>query len=84
MPKIIRKPANVYLDLNDLYESYSQAATIFFDGEPYERKGIISSRDATIHVYRCEKELHTLNIHMHNGLPYWVEGVYEVLKVQAE
>lgn len=78
--KVNRKPANVYLDINDLYENYSPASTIFFAGEPYEKKIIIPSRDAAIHVYHCEKELHTLKIHMHNGFPYWVEGVYEVLK----
>lgn len=80
MLKVIRKPANVYLDLNDLYECYSPASTIFYQGEPYEQKSIIPRRDAAIHIYRCEKELHTLKIHMHSGLPYWVEGVYEVLK----
>lgn len=56
----------------------------FYQGEPYEQKSIIPRRDAAIHIYRCERELHTLKIHMHSGLPYWVEGVYEVLKEWAE
>ncbi|MCL1701597.1 hypothetical protein [Lysinibacillus sp. Bpr_S20] len=51
MLKVTRKPANVYLDLNDLYERYSPASTIFFAGEAYERKSILSSRDSIIHVF---------------------------------
>lgn len=80
MPNVKKKPTNVYYDLQDLYESYSPALSIFFAGELYENIGIVTSAKNPIHVYRCEKELHTLKVHMRNGLPHHIEGIYEVLR----
>ncbi|WP_431810831.1 hypothetical protein [Lysinibacillus capsici] len=79
MLKVKMKQTNVYSNFQDLYESYSPALTIFFEGELYEKVGIIRNSNTSIHTYRCEKELHTLKIHIRDGSPYHVEGVYEVL-----
>ena len=80
MLKVKKKTTNVYSDLQDLYESYSPTLTFFFEGDLYEKIGTIPNSDTPIHVFRCEKELHTFKIHMRNGLPYYIEGIYEVVK----
>lgn len=79
MLKVKKKQTNVYSTLQDLYERYSPASTIFFQGEAYENIGINRNFNTPVHTYRCEKELHTLKIYMRKGSPYHVEGVYEVL-----
>ncbi len=71
------KSENVYSTLSDLYKNYIPAATIFFEGDTYERKENGWQRDSIIHYYRCEKELHTLIIQLKdNNVPYIVEGKY--------
>lgn len=56
------KSENVYLTFSDLYKKYIPAATIFFEGDIYERKENGRHKNTIIHYYRCENELHTLII----------------------
>ncbi|MDD1505732.1 hypothetical protein PVA17_23720 [Lysinibacillus sp. CNPSo 3705] len=78
MNKTIKKLENVYTDLKDLYENFIPAATIFFDGDTYEQTDTTTKNNKLIHIYRCDKELHTLKIVMKNGSPFLINGVYEM------
>ena len=78
MNTAIKQPENTYTSLKDLYENYIPAATIFFNGDTYERKETLTKNDTLIHVYRCEKELHSLKIQIQNGSPFLINGKYEV------
>ncbi|TBV85395.1 hypothetical protein [Lysinibacillus sp. OL1] len=71
------KSENVYLTFSDLYKKYIPAATIFFEGDIYERKENGRHKNTIIHYYRCENELHTLIIRLKdNNVPYLIEGIY--------
>ena len=65
--------------ITDVYEDYtSNYQTIIFEGRKYTFVRIIRLNDLSKHIYRNDKEQHTLSIHMRNGEPFYVEGVYSV------
>lgn len=68
-----------YSDNTDIYELYrAPARFIEFDGRVYKFEGTECKSDVNIHVYRCETEQHYLKIHLQDGNPFYVEGVYKV------
>lgn len=63
----------------DIYESYrAPDKFIRFEGHVYKFKGVERKVDVNVHVYRCETEQHYLRIHLQDGKPLYVEGVYKV------
>lgn len=68
-----------YSDNTDIYELYrAPARFIEFEGNVYKFKGVERKADVNVHVYRCETEQHYLRIHLQEGKPFYVEGVYKV------
>jgi len=68
-----------YPTITSVYERYRKAdLTITFEGKQYKFKRSIRLNDVTKHVYRNEEEQHTLYIHMHNGKPFYVDGIYSI------
>lgn len=68
-----------YSDNTDIYELYrAPARFIEFDGHVYKFEDTECKSDVNIHIYRCETEQHDLKIHLQDGKPFYVEGVYKV------
>ena len=65
--------------MTEVYERYtSPYRTIIFEGRKYTFVRIIRLKDLSKHIFRSDKEQHTLFIHMRNGEAFYVEGVYSV------
>lgn len=66
----------------DIYEKYtSPRQTIEFEDREYTFVRIVRLNDISKHIYRNEKEQHTLCIHMRNNKPFYVDAFYSILEV---
>ncbi|QDQ03172.1 hypothetical protein FOH38_23535 [Lysinibacillus fusiformis] len=82
MPTVTKPPRAVFPNHESLYTNYRALQKhIFYNGDTYVFRKIIRKRDTFIHIYRCEKERHTLKIHMGMYAPFYIEGVYSVEEV---
>lgn len=63
----------------EIYDNYrAPSHLIEFEGHVYKYKGTERKVDTSIHHYRCDLELHNLKIHIHNGVPFYVESIYKI------
>lgn len=68
-----------YSSNSDMYENYHAPSKLMrFEGHVYQYKGTERKSDTSIHHYRCDLEKHNLKIHLHNGVPFYVEGIYKI------
>ena len=68
-----------YNSNTDVYESYRAPAKFMrFEGHVYKFIGAERKGGVAIHHYRCEPERHNLKIHLQNGVPFFVEGIYKI------
>lgn len=62
-----------------IYDNYrAPARFIEFEGRVYKFKGMELKADVSIHNYRCNYETHNIRIHLQNGIPFYVEGIYKI------
>lgn len=66
-----------YPTTEQIYDMYKRPNTrITFEGRTYKFAGIEKKGDVNRHIYRNEKERHTLTIHMQGGVPFYVDAWY--------
>lgn len=64
---------------SDIYDHYrAPSKFIRFEGYMYRFKGVEQKGDVAIHHYRCDFERHNVKIHLQNGIPFFVEGIYKI------
>lgn len=69
----------IYSNNIDIYEKYrAPARFISFEGHVYKFKGVERKADVNVHCYRCKAEQHDLRIHLQDGKPFYVEGIYKI------
>lgn len=69
----------VYPTKESIYNEYQNPVNeIVFEGHIHEFVGIIPGKKVQKHVYRDEKERHTLVIHVVEGDPLYIDGRYSI------
>lgn len=76
-----------YPSFESLYSTYkSPAKELIFEGREYEFMGKIecAGKEVSKHVYRDERERHTLVIHLVASTPYYIDAHYSIATADAD
>lgn len=63
----------------EIYDNYRAPSKLMrFEGHVYRFISAERRADVSVHHYRCEIEQHNLRIHLQDGVPFYVEGTYQI------